>query len=458
MKKQRLRPRLTALSTPLSMAMVSLLAIVGCSVLTGPEVVVESLELEDVTGVLSPRDTIQLTVVLKDAAGANVSADVSWSSADQTVAEVSNTGLVTGRNIGATSVVATTGTLSATVEIRVMEIAFGSLGLGGVVCGLAADGAAHCWGSNHWGQLGNGSGMNSDVPVQVSGGPSFTSLGLGSAFVCGSTDAGALYCWGHDGPTVCSLGCTPHNFVSSETPVMLPFTEAFSSISAGAQHMCGLMASGAAYCWGGNGSGQLGNGSQISQPAPVAVSGNHRFTSLAAGAFHVCGITFEGEALCWGSNSRGELGIGHIDENCEGFGTSKIPCSTVPVPVVGGLTFESLAAYWASCGLDTDGQAYCWGSGERQSEVPNPEPVADGLAFSSLSVGSVTICGITKGGATYCWSRFAGRPPQAIGGGPFVHVKAGNGSMCGLTANGAAFCWESDLDPVHIRGTIMPVG
>jgi alpha-tubulin suppressor-like RCC1 family protein len=87
------------------------------------------------------------------------------------------------------------------------------------------------------------------------------------------------------------------------------------------------------------------------------------------------------------------------------------PCSSVPVPVSGGLSFTSLTVGGGhNCGLTAGGRAYCWGSNYaavlgngNQSDSPTPVPVAGGLTFAALSAGGGHTCGITNQGETYCW-------------------------------------------------------
>jgi len=69
------------------------------------------------------------------------------------------------------------------------------------------------------------------------------------------------------------------------------------------------MSTGAAWCWGSNASGQLGNASAGAQSAiPVQVSGGYRFASLSAGRNGTCGVTIPSGAIyCWGTNVGNHL-------------------------------------------------------------------------------------------------------------------------------------------------------
>jgi alpha-tubulin suppressor-like RCC1 family protein len=83
------------------------------------------------------------------------------------------------------------------------------------------------------------------------------------------------------------------------------------SIAAGNGHTCGLTSGGAAYCWGRNWSGRLGDNSTTERDTPVAVQqGGVTFASITGGADHTCGLTSGGAAYCWGDNSssNGRLG------------------------------------------------------------------------------------------------------------------------------------------------------
>ncbi|MEX2157052.1 MAG: Ig-like domain-containing protein [Gemmatimonadales bacterium] len=280
-------------------------------------------------------------------------------------------------------------------------------------CGVTTSGAAYCWGDNLYGRLGIGidSPDDSRVPAAVTGGLAFAVVSTGDAHTCGVTTSGAAYCWGRNyegqlgvgvttGPESCSTrGGTPSVLACSTVPVLVAGGLTLSSVSTGRTHSCGLTISGAAYCWGDNGSGQLGNGTTTSSAMPVAVSGELTFAAVSAGGTHTCGVTTGGAAYCWGWNADGQLG--------DGTATDRL----TPAAVSGGLGFLALAGgRWHTCGVATTGAAYCWGY-NRYGQLGDgsyistsiPMAVTGGLTFSAVVPGTDHTCALATTGTAYCW-------------------------------------------------------
>jgi alpha-tubulin suppressor-like RCC1 family protein len=95
-----------------------------------------------------------------------------------------------------------------------------------------------------------------------------------------------------------------------------PAGVSFAAVSAGAGHTCGITAAGVAYCWGRTSFGNLDidAASRRSTPRLVAAPTGVRCAALSAGGDHSCGVTAAGAAYCWGSNPRGQLGDGTTTE------------------------------------------------------------------------------------------------------------------------------------------------
>ena len=161
-------------------------------------------------------------------------------------------------------------------------------------CGLTAQGIAYCWGSDDGGRLGDGGAAgDSQSPVEVdtttiTGEKAFVRLTAGDAHFCGLTSQGAAYCWGHDSHGQLGDGGgsdDAYSPVRVDTSGM-PGPRAFVKLAGGGNHTCGLTGDGAAWCWGDDSSGQLGDGG-VSSPSqvPVAVdrtpAGGRAFVHIA---------------------------------------------------------------------------------------------------------------------------------------------------------------------------------
>ena len=85
-----------------------------------------------------------------------------------------------------------------------------------------------------------------------------------------------------------------------------------SGVVAGGAHTCAHGSDGKVYCWGWNGSGQLGDGTNTLRPTPVAVQAPAGvvLSGVVAGSLHTCALSTAGPAYCWGDNGYGQLGDG----------------------------------------------------------------------------------------------------------------------------------------------------
>jgi alpha-tubulin suppressor-like RCC1 family protein len=274
-------------------------------------------------------------------------------------------------------------------------------------CALTAAGAAFCWGYNGNGRLGNNSTTQSNLPVAVSGSLTFSAIDTGNDWTCGLTTASGvaatdrqIYCWGYNGSG--QLG--NNSLVQSLVPVRVtePFVGAkWASVSAGGNHTCGRTTTNVIYCWGYDGTGALGNDATLANSSvPVIVAGGLTWNSVVAGESHTCGIVADQTLRCWGYNANGQLGDNSNTQRPE----------PVTLANVGGLSWTTVSAGpLHTCAVTTTAAAYCWGynaygqlGDDTNTQSLQRVEVSGGLSFVSISVGGYHTCGRTAL-ATYCW-------------------------------------------------------
>jgi alpha-tubulin suppressor-like RCC1 family protein len=213
-------------------------------------------------------------------------------------------------------------------------VAFAQLSTGSEhTCGIDTTGKAWCWGNDHYGQVGDGNddqGAES-TPVHVAGTLNFTALSAGSMHTCAIDTTGRAWCWGTD--YYGELGDGNDGQADEYSPRPVDNSLTFTRLTAAGQHTCGIDTAGKAWCWGSDHYGQLGDGndSQADEYSPVPVATSLTFTHLTAAGVHSCGIDTAGKAWCWGSDGSGQLGDGNDDQADE----------YAPVPVTGDHTFAT---------------------------------------------------------------------------------------------------------------------
>ena len=183
-----------------------------------------------------------------------------------------------------------------------------ALGLGySHSCALMNNGTVNCWGDNTYGQLGDGTGNNHITPEPVSDLVGATAISLGFTHSCALINDGTVRCWG--GNTSGGLGNGTR--LGTVAPVEVSGLNGIVEISAGYFHSCALINDGTVKCWGWNSNGQIGNGSTGGDYlTPVTTSDISNVAVVGAGYQHTCALLSGGAVKCWGYNGNGQLGDG----------------------------------------------------------------------------------------------------------------------------------------------------
>ena len=328
---------------------------------------------------------------------------------------------------------------------------------GGHTCRITTAGGVKCWGNNTIGVLGDGSVIDRLTPVDVSGlGNGVIAISAGQFHSCALTTAGGVKCWGANGSGELGDGSTTQRL----TPVDVSgLGSGVIAISAGGRHTCALTTAGGVKCWGYNISGQLGDGSRTERLTPVDVSSlGSGVAALSAGRDHTCALTTAGGAKCWGANGYGELGDGS-----DGGDNRRL----TPVDVFGlgsGVAALSAGAFH-TCALTTAGGVKCWGyntdgllgdgSITRRLTPVDVSGLASGVI--AISAGEYHNCALTTAGGVKCWgSSSVGQigdrslsasftPVDVFGLGTGVTaLSAGQFHNCALTTAGGVKCWGAN--------------
>ena len=268
-------------------------------------------------------------------------------------------------------------------------------------CVITSNNLAYCWGSNFDGELGVSTNVGTTnpnpVPIAVSNGLTMSQITAGEGHTCAITTSNVAYCWGRNNYGQLGDGSTTQRNV----PTLVSTTGVLSgktikSIKAAKEQTCVIaydIASGdQAYCWGGNWYGALGvatnNRTPNPNPVPVAVNttgilNGKTIKSIATGVFHTCVIASDNQVYCWGANNYGQLGVS------TNAGTDNSNPDPVAVDTTGALIGKTIVSISTSdgihtCATDSDNKVYCWGSnvyGELGVSTnfgtnnPNPVPV-----------------------------------------------------------------------------------
>ena len=267
----------------------------------------------------------------------------------------------------------------------------------GHTCGVKNDDTLWCWGNNGSGQLGTGA-VSEDgeaLPVQVGSDRDWAQVDAGDVFTCAIKTDATLWCFG--GGSSGQLGLGP--VTSQLTPAQVSVGATWKTVALGAAHACGVRTDGTLWCWGANSFYQVGDGSDAPRDVPVKIGSATTWSTVDAGRTHSCATRSAGTGgWCWGSNGSSELGNATAD-----------PGQTPTALTETGWT-RLLPGNQYSCGLRTDGSLWCWGipySGQTggNGSFGTKAAVTPPSTWSSATTGGEHGCGIRLTGALWCWGR-----------------------------------------------------
>ncbi len=250
------------------------------------------------------------------------------------------------------------------------------------------------WGNNQQGQVGDGSKLNANAPVRVSGVAGIKAVSGGSAHTLALKSDGTVWAWGSNAFGQLGNGTQ----IDSPAPVQARGLTSVSAIAAGTGNSLAVKSDGTLWGWGLNDNGELGTGG--ARVVPQQVAGLTGVVSVASSHGHTVALKSDGTVWCLGDNTNGELGNG-----------TKTPSVT---PVRAGM-LTGIKAVAAGSGyslaLGSDGTIWGWGqnaSGEIGASAPAAGAVVPMVAARipgalSVAAGGNHSLAVGPDGSLWAW-------------------------------------------------------
>ena len=300
---------------------------------------------------------------------------------------------------------------------------------------VRTDGTLWSWGSNDYGQLGDGSRESRDYPAQVPGleGVAAVSAGGRSSFAIQAD--GTLWAWGDNSRGQLGDGTT----ITRDAPVKV--MEDVAAVSAGNDHTLALKTDGTLWAWGGNSFGQLGNGTTASSSRPVKIMDG--VTAISAGSTHSAAVKTDGTLWLWGQKSSigvtSSTGGGLVDD---WFDQINHPEQATPVQKAANVAAVSAGSDHVAY-VTRDGALYTLGSnfhGQLGNGTQGGSAAAAVFVMGgvkAVSAGPGCTLALKEDGSLWAWGyigmgvQFTTSPTRLGGERTFTEAAASTGAAAG---------------------------
>ncbi|WP_165585136.1 T9SS type A sorting domain-containing protein [Chryseobacterium sp. FH2] len=234
---------------------------------------------------------------------------------------------------------------------------------------IKSDGTLWRWGKNDVGQIGDGTTVDKNIPIQIGVDNNWTKIAIGEKHTLAIKSDGTLWTWGFNGWGALGLG---NSYYYQYTPIQLGTSNDWLEISAGQSSSYAIKSNGTLWAWGQNDKGQLGDGSTVDKMIPIQIGNDNNWISISANYENCLGLKNDGSLWSWGQNTSGQIGNG-LKDNSNDYSGSILS----PINISNGRTYTKI-----SCGtshsnaIDSQNNVYSWGSNSGSYGIsPNIAPV-----------------------------------------------------------------------------------
>jgi alpha-tubulin suppressor-like RCC1 family protein len=308
---------------------------------------------------------------------------------------------------------------------------------------LRSDGTVWAWGSNSIGQLGDGTATDRLMPVQVLGLAGVVAIAGSRSHTLALLSDGTVWGWGQNIEGQLGDGTNTNR----ATPVQVVGLSDVVAVAVGSFHSLALRGDGTVWAWGSNNVRQLGNGTASNSLVPVQTSNLTDVVAIAASGSHSLALLADGTVWGWGRNGDGELGDGTTNQYLVPVQTLGLT-DVVQVACGGGAS-----ANGHSLAVTADGKVWAWGenSSGQLGDGTTSDRWAPVQTISLTDVVSVAAGGrhslaLRAGGTVWAWGQNSGRlgdgttinrstPVQTVDMSNVVAVAAGHFHSLAIVGN-----------------------
>lgn len=257
------------------------------------------------------------------------------------------------------------------------------------------DGTLWAWGRNNFGQLGDGSYVDKNYPVQIGFENGWKEIAAGNNFSIAIKKDGSLWAWGANNYGQLGDGTN----IDKNFPIQIGNELNWNKLSSGDYHTLAIKLDGTLWAWGDNNYGQLGDGTYLDKLIPTKIGANNDWKIISAGNLHSLGIRNNNSLFSWGFNYHAQCGT-------SSYGNIGYPTN------VGNNWKEIAAGSDYSLGVKIDGSLWAWGknyNGRTTYSGPitnyNPTFISNNN-WKIISAGNGNSCCIAMDGTLWKLSGF----------------------------------------------------
>lgn len=279
------------------------------------------------------------------------------------------------------------------------------------------------------------------------------SLSAGQVHNCLARD-GLVYCWGDNGSGQLGVGDIEPRLV----PTLIPSVSGIIQVSVGAEHSCLLDNTGSVACFGSNKDGQLGSPDVTRSTAPLSVSLPASAIAIDANYRHTCAVLQTNELYCWGENAETQLGQGDVPDVNQ--------FEPIAVPLAGKVAAVA-CGQGHTAAIDLSGNLLAWGrnstgeAGVGAGTAPRirvPTLLATGVAFDELDGGQNSTCALGVDGTLFCWGVSIDRhlgtgidgtqwsPTAVVADATWRSASSDTFHTCAIDDHDRLFCWGRAIE------------